>query len=284
MQFVLFLFFSLLLASTTMARADTCSVGKPPCQTDLGNYHIALPEQTPEGDLKPALIFFHGAGGNGERTLKNRKMVKPFLDAGFAIIAPTGLKRPNSRWGPMWSFHPLRSAQRDELEFTKAVLADAARRFGVDRKRVLMSGFSIGGSLVWYLACKDPGIAAAYAPVAGSFWRPHPEGSDCSGPFNLLHTHGWRDGVVPLEGRVLGGGSIVQGDVFRGFEILRTLNGCSNLKADKFDTSGDFWRRWWTQCDSSNALQLNLFDGGHSVPPAWPIEAIEWFEAVLSVN
>ena len=41
--------------------------------------------------------------------------------------------------------------------------------------------------------------AAAYAPVAGSFWRPHPDMEACAGPVDLLHTHGWRDKTVPLD-------------------------------------------------------------------------------------
>ncbi len=181
-------------------------------------------------------------------------MVSGFLARGWAVIAPDGLARPGSRFGPGWSFHPSRPRQRDELAFTREVLADAARRFDIDRSRVLLAGFSVGGSLVWYLACADPGLAAAYAPVAGAFWRPHPAMGACAGPVRLLHTHGWRDETVPLEGRPLGGGGILQGDVFHGLEILRDANGCTGLRADAYDTSGPFWRRWWTRCTPGSAL------------------------------
>lgn len=274
-------FISLFLISIGHVHAQTtCGRGDNPCRVSLGDYHIETPERSETGSKIPAMIYFHGAGGNGQRALKNKAMVAAFLDAGYAVIAPTGLVRPNSRWGPMWSFHPDRPAQRDELAFTAEILDDAAARFNIDRQRILMTGFSIGGSLTWYLACRDPEIAKAYAPVAGAFWRPHPNRSDCQGPVHLLHTHGWRDGVVPLEGRVLGGGRIVQGDVFYGLQVLRELNGCENLKADEFDTSGSFWRRWWTNCTSRNALQLNLFDGGHTVPKGWAEEAINWFEGL----
>ena len=94
------------------------------------------------------------------------------------------------------------------------MLDDAEKRFNIDRDRVLMTGYSIGGSNVSYLACREPEIAAAFAPVAGGFWRPHPE--DCAGPVKLLHTHGWRDQTVPLEGRPLGetpNGRVEQGDI-----------------------------------------------------------------------
>lgn len=274
---------SLFIVSVFSVSAEqVCGLGKNVCSIASGTYNIELPGAAVGGNKLPAMIYFHGAGGTGERSLKNREMVEAFLARGYAVIAPSGLKRPNSRFGPGWSFHPERPVQRDELAFAKAVLADAAGRFNIDRNNVLMSGFSIGGSLVWYLACKDPSLARAYAPVAGAFWRPHDAGTDCAGPVKLLHTHGWRDGTVPLEGRVLGNFRIEQGDVFQGLQILRKVNGCNNYKADKYDTSGAFWKRWWVNCTPGSALQFNLFDGGHGVPKGWAVDAIDWFEALES--
>ena len=60
---------------------------------------------------------------------------------------------------------------RDEGAFARAVLDDLAQRYAVDRKRVLMTGFSRGGSMVWDIACHDPAGFAAFAPAAGAFWR-----------------------------------------------------------------------------------------------------------------
>ena len=257
---------------------QVCGIGQNECSIRSGNYNIELPERENPDVAIPAMIYFHGAGGSGQRSLKNREMVETFLKNGYAVIAPSGLKRPNSRFGPGWSFLPFRPKQRDELQFAKDVLADATKRFNIDRDKILMTGFSIGGSLTWYLACEDPKVAKAYAPVAGAFWRPHPVKEDCNGPVKLLHTHGWRDTTVPLEGRPLGGGRIYQGDVFHGLKILREVNACENLRADKFETDGKFWKRWWTRCNPNSALQFNMFEGGHGVPEGWAQEAITWFE------
>ena len=262
---------------------QACGIGEDDCQIELGEYNIELPERSDPTIKIPAMIYFHGAGGSGQRSLKNREMVETFLKRGYAVIAPSGLKRPNSRFGPGWSFHPDRKKRRDELAFSKAILADASHKFNLDRGNILMTGFSIGGSLTWYLACQDPDVVKAFAPVAGAFWRPHPSPQDCAGPIKLLHTHGWVDGTVPLEGRPIGpvdNPRIVQGDVFYGLQLMRQVNGCKRLKADKFDTSGKFWKRWWTKCKPDSALQFNLFQGGHSVPKGWAEEAINWFEAL----
>lgn len=280
----LFISFLLLIGFPYDSNADQiCGLGENACQIELGEYNIELPKRSDPNVKIPAMIYFHGAGGSGQRSLKNREMVETFIKRGYAVIAPSGLERPNSKFGPGWSFHPDREKRRDELAFSKAVLDDAARKFNLDRDRILMTGFSIGGSLAWYLACQDPNVAKAFAPVAGAFWRPHPSAEDCSGPVKLLHTHGWVDGTVPLEGRPIGpldNPRIVQGDVFYGLQLMRQVNGCKGLKANKFDTSGRFWKRWWTQCEPNSALQLNLHQGGHSVPKGWASEAINWFEAI----
>ena len=278
--FAIVFFFSML--QVTQAE-QICGLGEDSCQVELGEYNIELPKRANASSKIPAMIYFHGAGGTGQRSLKNREMVETFLKHGYAVIAPSGLKRPNSRFGPGWSFHPQRKKRRDELTFAKAVLDDAATKFNIDRESILMTGFSIGGSLTWYLACQDPKVAKAFAPVAGAFWRPHPNAQDCVGPVKLLHTHGWVDGTVPLEGRPIGpidNPRIVQGDVFYGLQLMREVNNCKYLKADKYDTSSKFLKRWWTRCAPDSALQFNLFQGGHSVPKGWAKEAIDWFEGL----
>jgi polyhydroxybutyrate depolymerase len=283
---IIFITISFLIGFSHHSYAEqVCGLGDNDCKIQLGDYNIELPERSDPTVKTPAMIYFHGAGGSGQRSLKNREMVETFLKRGYAVIAPSGLKRPNSRFGPGWSFHPDRKKRRDELAFTKAILEDAAGKFNLDRDRILMTGFSIGGSLTWYLACQDPTVVKAFAPVAGAFWRPHPSAQDCVGPVKLLHTHGWVDGTVPLEGRPIGpvdNPRIVQGDVFYGLQLMRQVNGCKGLKADKFDTTGKFWKRWWTKCNPDSALQFNLFQGGHSVPKGWASEAINWFEALES--
>jgi polyhydroxybutyrate depolymerase len=260
--------------------AQACSA-QTPCLVEDGEYFLALPE----GDepAKAAVIFLHGAGSSGAATLRNTGMTSAFLERGYAVIAPSGTTR-EGRAGRSWSFHPEREARRDEIAFLSAVRDEALTSLGLDKENIFLAGFSVGGSMTSYLACTSPDSFKAYAPVAGSFWRPHPE--SCEGPVQLLHTHGWTDGTVPLEGRVLRGGDIrddaafAQGDVFHAMDIWRETNECFQLKADNFNTAGYFWRRKWERCAPDTALELALFPAGHIVPNGWAEMAIEWFEAL----
>lgn len=254
---------------------EKCGGSENACEVELGTY-FAL---TPDGPgPHPVMVFLHGGGGWGSRIFKmRRQMADAFVARGYVVIAPNGKKRPDSRFGPGWAFIPQFEPHRDDLAFVRQVLDDAQERFGTDRGRVLLTGYSIGGSQTSYLACKDPGLATAYAPVAGGFWRPHPE--DCAGPVKLLHTHGWRDQTVPLEGRPVSTVGVEQGDIYQTLAQWRTENGCAKYRADKFITDGPFWRRIWTHCEAG-ALEFALHPGGHEVPEAWAALAMDWFEGL----
>lgn len=259
--------------------AARCAAEAGPCETTGGTYHAALPEQMPP---KGALVFVHGWGGSGEGALRLTGMVRHFTEAGYAVIAPDGMPR-QGRAGRSWSFHPDWPQARDEIAFLQEVKRDAAARFGFDPEAALLAGFSIGGSMTSYLACTAPRAFAAYAPVGGGFWRPHPQG--CAGPVRLLHTHGWSDGTVPLEGRAVRGadaraaGAVVQGDIFAALDTWRQTNGCRNHAPQARGTRGAFWTRTWTDCTQGSALTLALHPGGHAVPQGWAEMALAWFEA-----
>ena len=267
----------------TAHAAEKCGANKDnACSVPLGSYYAVEPK-TAGNEKRPAVIFFHGGGGWGSRIFKLRaKMTETFTKRGYVVLAPNGKKRPGSRFGPGWAFIPQFEPHRDDAAFTREILDDAEKRFNIDRSRVLMTGYSIGGSNTSYLACRDPEIATAFAPVAGGFWRPHPE--DCVGPVKLLHTHGWRDQTVPLEGRPLGetpNGRVEQGDIYRTLNQWRIENGCAKYRADKFVTDGPFWRRIWTHCAEGSALEFALHPGGHEVPDGWAKLAVDWFERTL---
>lgn len=272
--------FSALALAFGAGHALACSETTP-CTVEGGEYYIALPaaSDTPP----PVILYIHGYGGSPQGALENERMMTPFLDRGYAVVAPQGLPFPGGTVTG-WSFHPDYEKRREEVPFIRAVLDDAISRHELDADRTILTGFSIGGSMTSYLACEAPEAFAAYAPLGGSFWRDHPEG--CAGPVRLLHTHGWRDGTVPLEGRNVRGGAIddpegfSQGDVFHAMEIWRRANGCVYAKADSFVTDGPFWRRKWERCAEGSALEFALFPGGHIVPEGWADMMLDWFEGL----
>jgi len=212
--------------------------------------------------------------------IRNTALLATAAARGYALIVPQG--QPISADQPQlnWSVQDGRAMARDDLAFLAEVLDDVAAR-GIDRDRILMTGFSRGGSMVWDVACHRPRMARAYAPVGGAFWEPIPE--VCAGPVNLFHTHGWSDRTVPLEGRAVAGGTRVQGDAFVSLRVLRKTLGCSPQTPDTtaMEAEGNLWFREWAHCPRGR-IDLMLHPGGHSLPPGWLNRALDWFEARLA--
>lgn len=263
------------LSLAAQAGAAMCADREAPCPMPDGAYHLRLPSAG--APHPPVVMFLHGAGGSGAGALGNASVVQPLLDRGYAVIAPSGSREFRGKPSANWNFLPGWEG-RDEPDFLNRVVADAARRHGTDPDRVLLAGFSAGAFMVSYLACAHPDSFAAYAPVSGGFWRPMPKG--CAGPVRLFQTHGWRDKVVPLEGRALRGGAFLQGDIFAGMEIWRAANRCSGQDPTSYAERGQFWLRKWDNCEPGSALEFALFPGGHGVPEGWSNMVLDWFEAL----
>ena len=262
------------LSLPVAAQNKPCGDAETPCRVGDGTYHMALPDGAPNG----IVMHLHGAGATGRQML-NSGMARAATTRGFVFVAPDGF-HPGMRFERNWSVRATNSTfAKDDAQLLEQVLADVLRRIRISNARVLLSGFSRGGSMVWDMACHNPSFADAYAPVAGAFWDVLPE--RCAAPVTLFHTHGWTDRTVPLEGRSFGGGRVVQGDVWASLKVLRDTNGCDARQPERNSFEGDLWFRHWTDCKGGQ-IQLMLHKGGHGVPRGWATRMLDWFDETVS--
>jgi polyhydroxybutyrate depolymerase len=251
------------------AAGTGCGGADAPCAVDGGRYYAAAPLDWNGARPLPAVVFFHGYGGSGAATLSNDALRRTVHEAGYLFVAPDGA-------AGSWAHVGSPSAARDELAFIDRVLADLARRWPLERERLLAAGFSQGGSMVWDLACYRSDAFAGFVAVAGAFWEPLPE-SCPGGPVRLRHVHGWADEVVPIEGRAIRQ-AFLQGDVIRGFALWRRHNRCA-MPPDGRTAAGPLACRVWAgSCRRGGALQLCLHEGGHAFRSGWLADAIRWLE------
>ena len=240
---------------------DACPTGAG-CVVASGSYRIVLPLQATKDRPVGAIMYFHGYQGSAEEVIADPGLLAVARSLGVALIAPDGA-------GRSWSYPGSPARHRDEFAFVGQVLDDVAARFPIDPRRILASGFSQGGSMVWYLACRMPQRFAAFAPIAGAFWEPLPE--RCDGPRPpLIHVHGTSDATVPLAGRALRSGAR-QGDVFRSFAILAP-GGCTASWAETARPGTqpeELACHLSTGCDGPARLELCLHGGGPWTDPAW---------------
>ncbi|HRY24666.1 MAG: polyhydroxybutyrate depolymerase [Geminicoccaceae bacterium] len=265
---------AILLAAPVSAAEIACGETAP-CAVPGGTYHLAAPAGWDGTTPLPAVLFFHGYGSSGAAVVGNSALRDSVTGRGYLLIAPDG-REPEPGRRRSWAHQGSPDSGRDENAFIGEVMADVAARVPLRRDGVLVSGFSQGGSMAWHVACSMGGDFAAFAPVSGAFWRPHPEG--CTGePVRLLHLHGLADTVVPLEGRPIGE-RWHQGDVFEALAQLRAEAGCGS-QPDRISIEDGRRCRAWTSCAPGGELELCLHDGGHELPADWLGRALDWFEA-----
>ena len=238
-----------------------------------GTYRAVAPPGWDGTSALPVLLYLHGYGQSSADIVGDPATVAAATSLGALFVVPDGLHHA-------WSFLGAPSHARDDVAFLRAVLADVRRRWPAAPAKVYAAGFSIGGSMVWDLACHAADGFAAFLPMSGAFWLPYPERCE-SGPVNLRHVHGISDATVPMAGRVLRGGVATQGDVMKGWDILRATDGCPaapdrTVQEDDHAWEGDLACRVWSSCESGRTLELCLHRDGHDMEPGFLHAGLAW--------
>jgi len=251
--------------------ASACS-DVSPCEVQGGSYLVRPPAGWDGKSLLPVVFYFHGHSDSGAVTIADPYMKKSLDEAGILLVAMDGENRS-------WSFPGKLTGSRDDVAYTAAVLADVKKRFPVDPSLLLASGFSVGASMVWNVACSLGNAFSGYAPMSGSYWEPMPDNCP-GGPVTLRHIHGTADRTVPLAGRSLRNGQFKQGDSNESFRRLLARNGCG-VQPDHVSTRGVLTCRTWSaaSCTGGKGAEFCLHDGGHTIESQWIVDSMNWLRA-----
>lgn len=247
MRLLIFLF--MVLAAPVLAcGTDTdCSVGDR-------HYRIAMPKGHDGVTPVPALIWAHGYRGSASGVMRNSSLRRMLSDAGIALIAAQGV---NGSWNLPNGPRTMDSDGSAEFAYFDAVIADATGKFRVDPDRIIASGFSAGGMMVWNLACSHPYKFAGFIPMSGTFWLKPPD--TCAQPVSsIVHIHGDADRTVPLAGRSIR--ETKQGEVKDALEMYRAFGA---FGPDVERGTGALSCRNRTNPEGE-ILEFCLFQGGHS--------------------
>jgi len=151
------------------------------------NYAKYLPKDFDETKEYPLVLFLHGAGERGDDLdiATRHGYMKYVREEGkeypFICIAP---QCPNDKY---WGCY---------TESLIAFLDYITETLPIDKKRIYLTGFSMGGTGTWMLAMAAPDKFAAIAPVCGSgiYWN-----TEILRNIPILMYHGDCDDVVPIN-------------------------------------------------------------------------------------
>jgi phospholipase/carboxylesterase len=162
----------------------------------------------PAGDgPHPTILLLHGWGANAHDLLG----LAPLLHGGGALVlSPQGPVAFEIAQGILgfgwWPITPSREMDPHAFEAARQLLREfldeACKRYPVDRRKIVVVGFSQGGVMGYDLVLSDPARFAGL--VALSSWLPEPV--DASIPtqdehknFPALVIHGTQDPMIPVE-------------------------------------------------------------------------------------
>ena len=231
-------------------------------------YILHVPSAYKGTSAVPLIVDFHPIGGSdtGEEGASPFKAVTD--PEGVVTAYPQGNNSPNL--GAAWDVGPCCDTS-DDVAFARALVTQVETKACIDTTRVYAVGFSMGGGMSHYIACKAADVFAAVAPasfdlLAGS--APAGNADDCkpSRPIPELSFRGTADTVA-----IYGGGysSLVTGMpiTFLGAQACwkkwASIDGCTDTPAYP-TVNGSTWEcAYYKQCQANVQVGVCINNGGH---------------------
>jgi polyhydroxybutyrate depolymerase len=212
----------------------------------------------------PVVFVFHGLGDSASNMQSGTNFNQIADQENFLVVYPEGVE---SSWNVAEEAYISHySPDVDDRRFVRAILSNLSTAANVDPQRIYAVGFSMGGALVYRLACDMSDTFAAIAPIAGPM-----EHTPCTPAHavSVLHIHGLSDQVIPFSG----GGGYQTSPIEEAINTWGELNQCAGPAAEE-SLSAEISHTAYASCQSGASVELyTIATGGHT----WPSKLEEEF-------
>ncbi len=210
----------------------------------------------------PLVIALHGAW-QPARVFQSYLDLDDIADReGFVVAYPKGL---NLLWndgrGSVAGIMPILQS-RDDGAFILGVKDLLVAQGIADPRRSYLMGFSNGGFLTAYMACRYADSFAAFATMMMTAPKAYAETCRPSRPVPILLMNGTYDPIVPMFGRPTPGAELMSAGESAG--LFARLDGCNPPSVTR--TAGASITRW-DSCADGTRVAFYEIEGGHQ-PPA----------------
>ena len=202
-------------------------------------YKIYVPKNL--GEKRPLLISCHGMNQDAAYQM-NMLDIKSVADtAKFVTVFPEGISKS-------WDIDGNR-----DINFVLALIDKMVDDYDIDRGRVYLSGFSMGGMFTYHAMNRIADRIAAFAPISG-----YPMGGATAKagvrPIPIIHTHGTSDDVVTFS------------HVQSALNVWINHNGCPTTATvtKKYRNASHITRRvWGPGNDGVEVVLMEMANKGH---------------------
>ena len=149
-------------------------------------YAISVPPGYTPNTRAPLVLALHFGVQGGQSLFAGRSVLGLLVGPGLAELGAI-IVAPDSLNGGPWS-------TPENEDAVLALLDSVMRTYSIDPRKVVVTGFSMGGMGTWHFAGKYPDRFSAAVPVAG---RPGTTAGAWRVPVFAVHSRG--DTVVPIE-------------------------------------------------------------------------------------
>ncbi len=239
------------------------------------SYLVHIPPGLIAGKPVPLVLVLHGGGGSATTTAQQTHFSEEADHSSFIAVYPNGTDRARPLLNAMgkpglltWNAGACcgyaMQNKIDDVAFIRAVVAQVARDYAIDSKRVFATGISNGGMMAYRLACEASDVFAAIGPVSAVQIAPVCKPTQ---PVAVIHFHGTADQNVPMAGGI--GAKALEKDsrppVQSTIDFWVKRDGCAvqpNVSQNGKVTLLDY-----TGCDANAEVAFYVIDGGgHSWP------------------
>ena len=197
---------------------------------------------------RPLVISLHGLNQDPDYQQNQARWEEVADTAKFVVVYPRAV---NLSWDI--------NGQSD-INLLKAIITEMSTRYTIDKNRVYVTGFSMGGMMSYHTANNMADMIAAIGPVSGYLFG---NTANSSRPMPIIHAHGTADDVIYYNPQ----GS--QQGVAAMLQRWRTHNTCpsngrvtSPYPANRPNSRSS--RTDWGPCDAGSEVVLLTLDGkGH---------------------
>lgn len=220
------------------------------------------------GQAPQAVVFnYHGYDNTAARMDKYTDMDAEADLENFIVVFPQGADDGlgkaswNAGIGPTGT-----TGSADDVQFTRDMIHYLQTNYCIDMHRIYVTGYSIGASMAYRVACTLSNQIAALATVEGAFYH-FDGGCQPTRPIPVLEIHGQADTFAPYDGAPDRRLASVQTFL----NVWFNLDNCDANNSSTIFQQADVIGFKWSNCADGTVVEhYRISDGGH----VWPGSAI----------